>query len=240
MIQDPANPCLAHPVAPVSMSTVAVVSCDGAEPPSLTPFLPRAVCRDLWSVLPSDDVVILYGQRSARDIERLHRLLGRNMPGVLVAARTFDETDVIGAFDNGATSYLIMSETPEYCVVSAAMRTADGESCLSPCVATVLLKHLNRRDLKPVPVAVPSGELTGRERQMMELLVVGHSTAEIARHLGVAEKTVRNNLSNIYAKLQVRRQSEAILLWLGHQRTPTAQYRQAPPQRHDRPLASAG
>lgn len=223
MRQEAANLCPSVTAAPVELPTVAVVSPDGTEPPSLTPFLPRVVSRDLLSVLPTDDVVILYGGRYADDIGRLHRTLGRYMPAVLVAARTFDETDVIGAFDNGATSYLIMSETPQYCLVDAAMRTAYGESCLSPCAATVLLRHLNLRGLQPLPVAVPSGDLTGRERQVMELLVVGHSIAEIARHLCVAEKTVRNNLTNTYAKLQVRRQSEAILLWLGYQRTPIRQ-----------------
>jgi DNA-binding NarL/FixJ family response regulator len=240
MIQEAANLCLATPAAAMLLPTVVVVSQDGTEPAGLTPFLPRAVCRDLLSVRPSDDVVILYSERSADDIGRLHRMLGRNMPGILVAARTFDETDVIGAFDNGATSYLIMSETPEYCLVEAVVHTAGGENCLSPCVATVLLKHLNRPGVKPAPVAVPSGDLTGRERQVMELLVVGHTIAEIARHLRVTQKTVRNNLGNIYTKLQVRRQSEAILLWLGHQRTPGAKHERLPPQSHDRRLASTG
>jgi DNA-binding NarL/FixJ family response regulator len=62
--------------------------------------------------------------------------------------------------------------------------------------------------------------LTTRERQIMELLVIGHTITEIAGHLTLTGKTVRNNLSNIYAKLQVRRQSEAILLWLRYQPQP--------------------
>jgi len=213
-----ANLCLDAAAKPVVLPTVAVVSPDGAEPPSLTPYQPRAVVGDLSLVLPSDDVVILYTARPAGDVACLRRLLGRNMPAVLVAARRFDESDVIGAFDNGATSYLLTSQIPEYCLVHATVRTADGESCLSPCVATVLLEHLIRPGLRPAPAGTSTDDLTGRERQIMELLVVGHSIAEIARHLRVTEKTVRNNLSNIYAKLQVRGQSEAILLWLGHQR----------------------
>jgi len=58
--------------------------------------------------------------------------------------------------------------------------------------------------------------LTPRERQIMELLVTGHTVGEIAGRLRRTRKTVRNNLSTIYAKLRVRGQSEAILLWLGH------------------------
>jgi len=239
MVQEGPNSYPNTPM-PVALPAVVVVSSDGTGPPSLTPFRARTVGYDLSSVRPSDDVVILFSGRSADDIGRLHRMLGRDMPQVLVAARTFDEVDVIGAFDNGATSYLIMSQVPEYCLVEASMRTADGESCLSPCVATVLLRHLSRPGLSPAPEPEQFGELTGRERQVMELLVVGHTITEIARHLRVTGKTVRNTLSHIYAKLQVRRQSEAILLWLGHQRTPTAEPERVRPPGTDRRFASAG
>ena len=214
--------------------TVVVVSPDGTKPPSLSPYHPRLITDDLSEVCPTDDVVVLYSEQSAPNIGRLHRMLGRGMPAVMVTARGFDEQDVIGAFDYGATSYLLVDEVARYCLVDAANRTAAGESCLSPRVATVLLRHLNRSNLTmafdqseadaaellevaPAEQAGP-GNLTARERQIMELLVIGHTIAEIAAHLGLVKKTVRNNLSNIYAKLQVGRQSEAILLWLGHDR----------------------
>jgi DNA-binding NarL/FixJ family response regulator len=136
---------------------------------------------------------------------------------VLVAARGFDERDVIAAFDHGATSYLVLSQTPEVCLVGAAITTARGESCLSPIAATALLRHVARSPLNPPTDPLPHHNLTPRERQIMELLVTGHTIMEIAEHLTLTGKTVRNNLSSIYAKLQVRRQSEAILLWLGRQ-----------------------
>jgi DNA-binding NarL/FixJ family response regulator len=209
--------------------SVVVVSADGSTPPSLSPFVPRLVTSDLAAVCPADDVVVLYGEKSAVDIGRLRRLLGRAMPPVLVAARQFDEQDMIAAFDQGATSYLLTDDIQaRYCFTDATRRTAAGESFLSPGVATVLLRHLNRLNLttsfrrdevEPAPPAAePAESLTARERQIMEMLVIGHTISEIAAHLGLVKKTVRNNLCNIYAKLQVGRQSEAILLWLGHER----------------------
>jgi len=48
----------------------------------------------------------------------------------------------------------------------------------------------------------------------MNLLVRGYAVSEIAKKLGVAVKTVRNNLDRIFAKLNVHRQPEAILVWL--------------------------
>ncbi|WP_207921533.1 response regulator transcription factor [Micromonospora sp. KC721] len=197
--------------------SVALVSHDGAQPPSLSPLHPR-VTGDLSVVRPFDDVVVCYGHHPATDVRELHRTFGPRMPAVLVAARSFDQQDVITAFGHGATSYLVLTQTPEFCLRGAVITTANGESCLSPAAATTLLRHM-----QPVPAAparIHSSTITPRERQIMELLATGHTVTEIAGHLRLTGKTVRNNLSNIYAKLQVRRQSEAILLWLGHQPQP--------------------
>jgi DNA-binding NarL/FixJ family response regulator len=60
------------------------------------------------------------------------------------------------------------------------------------------------------------GTFTPRERDIMDLLVRGHTVSGIASQLGVATKTVRNNLCRIFAKLGVCRQPEAILVWLGY------------------------
>jgi DNA-binding NarL/FixJ family response regulator len=196
--------------------SITLVSPDGITTPSLSPFRPR-MARELTAVRDTDDVVVLYDRRPAQQVGRLRRLLGRSMPAVLVTASTYDEQDVVAAFEHGATSYLLVSEFPEYCMVEATQRTARGESCLSPRCATLLLRHLHQPTPVDIDESAETGILTPRERQVMELLVVGHTIGEIAAYFDLTAKTVRNNLSRIYAKLQVRRQSEAILLWLGHQ-----------------------
>ena len=58
--------------------------------------------------------------------------------------------------------------------------------------------------------------LTAREQDIMHLLARGQSVTDIAEHLGVSTKTVRNNLCRIFPKLGAHRQAEAILVWLGH------------------------
>jgi DNA-binding NarL/FixJ family response regulator len=221
---------------PVELPTVSVVSRDGALPPSLTPFVPRVVSRDLRAVASSDDVAVLYGDGFGGEVGRLQRLLGRGMPAVMVVSLSLDPRDVVEAFDNGVTSYLVVSEVPAFCVVDAAVRAAEGQSSLSPGAVVVLMSHMRQLSVVAAPEGEAAGEaagspggLTPRECQIMELLVAGHTVAEIAGHLRLTNKTVRNNLTNIYAKLRVRRQSEAILLWLGHQHRPDA------PQRYDEP-----
>jgi DNA-binding NarL/FixJ family response regulator len=201
-------------MAPLS---VALVSHDGASPPSLGPLHPR-VTGNLATVRPTDDVVVCYSDAPAADVVGLYRNLGRDMPAVLVAARRFDERDVITAFDYGATSYMVLTQTPEEALVGAAITTARGECCLSPLAATTLLRRVHRATFAEPWENVHTDSLTPRERQIMDLLVTGNTIAEIADHLTLTGKTVRNKLTRIYAKLQVRGQSEAILLWLRDQR----------------------
>jgi DNA-binding NarL/FixJ family response regulator len=102
---------------------------------------------------------------------------------------------------------------------SAVMAATVGHTYLSP-VACAALRDAAQR----MPDGGETGErlrslLSPRERQIMELLSTGLGAQEIGLRLRLSEKTVRNNLSNIYAKLDVRGGTEAVLRWLGA--TPT-------------------
>lgn len=59
--------------------------------------------------------------------------------------------------------------------------------------------------------------LTKREKEVFELLVLNKNTKEIAKHLGISEKTVRNHISNTMQKLEVKSRAQAVveLLKLG-------------------------
>lgn len=53
--------------------------------------------------------------------------------------------------------------------------------------------------------------LTNREKEVFELLVLNKSTKEISDYLGISEKTIRNHVSNVMQKLNVKNRSGAIL-----------------------------
>ena len=59
--------------------------------------------------------------------------------------------------------------------------------------------------------------LTERERDILSLLSMGRTNAEIANHLKIAEKTVRNALHLLYQKIHVSNRTEATIFWLTHQ-----------------------
>ena len=64
-----------------------------------------------------------------------------------------------------------------------------------------------------VPGTVHPSGLTSREAEIMELIAAGHTNGQIAARLVLAEKTVKNNVSRIYAKLNAGSRSEAISRW---------------------------
>ena len=53
--------------------------------------------------------------------------------------------------------------------------------------------------------------LTNRKKEVFELLVLNKSTKEISDYLGISEKTIRNHISNVMQKLNVKNRSGAIL-----------------------------
>src|SRR5918996_1360034 len=84
---------------------------------------------------------------------------------------------------------------------------ASGQAIFGSAVAarlTALFDDL-RRQRRPFP------DLTERERDVLELVAQGRSNPDIARRLGISEKTVRNHVSTIFAKLEVLGRPEAIV-----------------------------
>jgi DNA-binding NarL/FixJ family response regulator len=92
-------------------------------------------------------------------------------------------------------------------VLRAVRVVASGEAILGTTVADRLASLLepNSRSQRAFP------QLTERERQVLELIARGSSNTEIAAALGLSLKTVRNHISNIFAKLQVAGRAQAIV-----------------------------
>lgn len=133
-------------------------------------------------------------------------------PAVVVLTMVEDDDAVVAALRAGAHGYLLKGADADE-VVAAVRLVAAGGVVMGPAVATRLLGHLARPRPEPRP---PFPELTERERQVLELLACGRSTAGIAAELALSTKTVRNYLSSTYAKLQVTDRYEAIARARGH------------------------
>jgi DNA-binding NarL/FixJ family response regulator len=128
--------------------------------------------------------------------------------GVLVLTMFEDDDSVFAAMRAGAQGYLVKgADGPE--VLRAITSVAGGEAIFGPSVARRVLAYLTRplsvHDERVFP------DLTGREREVLELVAAGLGNAAIAHRLSLSPKTVRNNVSSIFAKLQVADRAEAIV-----------------------------
>jgi DNA-binding NarL/FixJ family response regulator len=117
-----------------------------------------------------------------------------------------DEDDLLAAMKAGASGYVLKGVSARQ-LVEVLHAAARGEVYVAPSLAGTLLREMTR----PRP-ADPLAELTGRERDVLELVASGLGNQEIGAQLGLAEKTIKHYMTNILTKLQVRRRVEAALL----------------------------
>jgi DNA-binding NarL/FixJ family response regulator len=120
-----------------------------------------------------------------------------------------DEKLILAALDAGACGYLLKDSDGDR-IVDAVRAAADGKSVLSPKAATVLIEHVRS---VPASGAVPDrGEapaLTGRERDVLALIVKGLDNSGIASELVISPATVKSHVSRILEKLEVENRVQA-------------------------------
>jgi DNA-binding NarL/FixJ family response regulator len=142
---------------------------------------------------------------------------------VLMLTYTDEPAVVAQALAGGATGYLVHGAFQSDELVLAITDTAAGRPRLSPQAAAVLVHGLGRRDREPervasegvAPEVVARFRLSRRETDICELLVRGRSNTQIAHELFIEEKTVKNHINRIFAKLGAGNRSEAIAICLG-------------------------
>ena len=104
----------------------------------------------------------------------------------------------------GAVGYLT-KDCSIHEVAEAVRMAADGDMALSPRLAARMLEEVRRPD------DAGEGIVTQREEEILQLIVDGLSTPEIAERLYISQKTVKNHLASIYHKLDARDRTQAVL-----------------------------
>ncbi|WP_327146745.1 response regulator transcription factor [Nocardia sp. NBC_01327] len=120
-------------------------------------------------------------------------------PNVLVVTNYDTDADILGAIEAGACGY-ILKDTPPAELLAAVRSAAEGESVLSPSVASRLMTRVRK----------PDTTLSPREIEVLRLVADGHSNREIGRRLFLSETTVKSHLVHIYAKLGVKSRTSAV------------------------------
>lgn len=167
----------------------------------------REAVREVVTTRP--DVALLDLKMPELDGIAATREIARVAPevGILVLTMYDDDDSVFSAMRAGARGYLVKGVEQDD-IVRAIRSVAAGEAIFGPGVAQRVLGFLTTPPAKD-PAAFP--ELTPREHDVLDLLAAGLSNPRIAERMGLAPKTVANNVSSIFAKLQVADRAQAIV-----------------------------
>jgi DNA-binding NarL/FixJ family response regulator len=166
----------------------------------------------LAAVAASDPDVVLMDltMPGMSGIEATRRIAAEH-PAVMVLVLTMSEDDdsLFAALRAGARGYLL-KEAGADDIARAVVTVARGESVLAARVSARVMDAIRGVRLANGPLPFP--RLTARERQVLELVARGYQNARVAQHLGLSEKTIRNHISAILAKLPAATRAEAVAL----------------------------
>lgn len=141
--------------------------------------------------------IAMPGLNGLETVSRLKKDLA-HLKVIMLSMHTNEEY-VRWALESGASGYLVKGADPAELelAIKAVMR---GEVYLSPAISKNVVNHFLQKNREPPS---PSKELTGRQREILQLLAEGHSTKNIAQELHLSVKTVETHRMDIMNRLNI-------------------------------------
>ena len=155
------------------------------------------------------DVAVLDVRLPDGDGVSVCREIRSRMPEVacLMLTSFEDEEALFDAVMAGAAGY-VLRQIHGSDLVGAIRTVASGQSLLDPQSTAKMLQRVRERAARKDPLA----SLTDQERQILELIGEGLTNRQIGERMFLAEKTVKNYVSNLFTKLDMRRRTQAAAL----------------------------
>jgi DNA-binding NarL/FixJ family response regulator len=152
------------------------------------------------------DVAVLDVRLPDGDGVEVCRDLRSAMPALkcLMLTSFADDEALFSAILAGASGY-VLKQIKGSDLVSAVRRVAAGESLLDPSLTRQVMERLRGKNVEDERLA----RLTAQERNILELIADGKTNRQIADELYLAEKTVKNYVSNLLSKMGFARRTEA-------------------------------
>jgi DNA-binding NarL/FixJ family response regulator len=152
------------------------------------------------------DVAVLDVRLPDGDGITVCRDIRSTMPDVacLMLTSFGDDQAIFDAIMAGAAGY-VLKQIRGTDLVGAVRTVAAGESMLDPEAATLVMKHMRDQAARTDPLA----GLTSQERRILELIGEGLTNRQIGERMYLAEKTVKNYVSALFAKMGMERRTQA-------------------------------
>jgi DNA-binding NarL/FixJ family response regulator len=159
------------------------------------------------------DVVLMDIRMPVLDGIEATRRIVRAQPAARVLILTTFGLDgyVYDALHAGASGFMLKDAPPEE-IVAAVRIVASGDALLAPAVTRAVIDEFARRQPPAALVLPPAvGELTPREREVLDLLARGLSNPEICERLVISEATAKTHVARILQKLDLRDRVQAVI-----------------------------
>ncbi len=155
-----------------------------------------------FSVIMPDVILMDVKMPILNGVEATRRIKALDKRVKILILTTFNEEEFIyDALKNGASGYILKESTPEE-ILEAIETVYRGEAMIQPKVAMKLINQFARQEVlgkEEAPL-----DLTDRELEIVKAIGAGYNNKEIAEHLFMSEGTVKNHITKILLKLDLR------------------------------------
>lgn len=164
---------------------------------------------ELIPVYKPDIILLDIKMPKLNGLDTLERLQGLNIKSKVIILSSYSNKEyIVNTIKRGAVGYLSKKCTPKDLIKAINNANMKG-GYLEPSLIKVL-REVNK-DISSDPGIYKLDLLSGREYEILHLIARGYTNIRIGNKLFISEKTVKNHVTNIYRKIEVKNRVEAVI-----------------------------
>jgi DNA-binding NarL/FixJ family response regulator len=170
------------------------------------------------------DIVLMDVRMPRLDGVAATSLLRAERPSLpVLALTTFDDDEALAGMLRAGAAGFVLKGVPAHELHRAVRTVAAGDAWLDPAVTSRVLAVYRNAPTASTPPTATLDQLTERELDVLTLIGQGRTNTEIAEQLFIGEGTVKTHINHVFAKLDLRDRSAAIIFAYDHHLVPNQQ-----------------